>query len=193
MLLSIFIYPQRFSLLIISKLRRVHLLTSSLDSGLIAMLIFTTNFENKVHHEKNITKSLSEYNSIIALTVVTAFYRQVLVYDTLAQQNIVQAGALTVDYGIHCVLKGIEYPAHAEYARFVRINPEAIRNPMLQSKARLARRLSLTIVIIMPVWTVYSMFLVWKLHREMAWKTFRKMDADLVMQHRYRTFQVSVC
>ncbi|KAJ5762805.1 hypothetical protein N7533_001486 [Penicillium manginii] len=44
----------------------------------------------------------------------------------------------------------------------------------------------------MPIWTAFSVFLVWRLQREMAWKTFRKMDADLVMQHKYRTFQVLV-
>ena len=137
---------QRHPLIMLRKLPKINFLTSSLaSSGLIATLIFTTNFENKVHPGKNITKPLSEYNSIIALTVVTAFYRQVLVYETLIQQNIVQARALAVVYGIRCVLKGIEHPAHVEYAKLVAINPEAIHNPILQSKARAARRLSLTI------------------------------------------------
>lgn len=155
------------------------------------MLASSSDSEKKFQDEKNVSTPRHEYHAIIILFAVTSFYRQVLVYDTLAQQNIVQAGGISVDYGIHCIFQGTQYPAVAEYARLAESDPQAIQYKVNKSKAFLAKRLILSIVIIMPIWTIFSIFLGWKLKREMAWKTFRKMDADLVMQHKYRTFQVS--
>lgn len=127
----------------------------------------------------------------IALLVITCTYRQVLVYDILAQQNIVQAGGLSLYYAVSSIYTGIEYPA-IEFKRQVGKNyPSTAEGALLESKIELGRNLLLAMVIITPVWTVVSIFLNWKLQQEMAWKTFRKMDADLVMQHKYRTFQVS--
>lgn len=127
----------------------------------------------------------------IALLVITCTYRQVLVYDILAQQNIVQAGGLSLYYGVNCIYTGMEYPA-TEFTRQVGKNyPDTAESALLESKIELGRSLLLSMVIITPIWTVVSICLNWKLQQEMAWKTFRKMDADLVMQHKYRTFQAS--
>lgn len=131
------------------------------------------------------------FHASIALVVISCLYRQVLVYDTLAQQNIIQTGGLSVLYGMDCIFNGMEYST-SDFTRAVtQANAKPDNNPSIESRTMLARKLCLALVIVMPCWTVFSVFLVWRLQREMAWKTFRKMDADLVMQHKYRTFQVS--
>lgn len=176
-----------------SSLQERNVVTASWNIEILAVISHSpiNRFSSAIIGILSWTSSpLPAFHAGVALVVISFIYRQALIYDTLAQQNIIQAGGLSVMSGMDCFFNGMQYTA-SDFTRAITqtdANPGSC--PLIEPRSTLARKLHLASVVILPFWTLFTVFMVWRLQREMAWKTFRKMDADLVMQHKYRTFQV---
>ena len=133
----------------------------------------------------NTTSSRVTY-VFLSLLVLGFLYRLVLVYDMLAQQSTAGAIGICVYSVILCIMIGLQYPQMQNG-----INTLAEFEVLPSALWGTTQKLLISVAVTTGCFTLWSLFLIWKIRKDFAWEVFRKVDADLDMQRRYRLYQVS--
>ncbi|PLB49777.1 hypothetical protein P170DRAFT_409379 [Aspergillus steynii IBT 23096] len=126
-------------------------------------------------------------HSFLSLIIIGLFYRSVLAYDMLAQQNTIQIYGICVYSIVLSVLSGLQYsqffPSTAVLSDGYAMDdyPWPIYNGTL-----------ITIIVLSTMSCCWILPVGWKLSEEFAWVVFQKVEADIPMRSRYWTFQILI-
>lgn len=157
-------------------------------------LVLSTDFRHsatfaifRVNMKANDTPSSRTSEQFTVLLMLGLIYRLILVYDTLAQSNIVGALGVCAYSIILCIFTSVQYSQISTSIAVLTVNDYV----SLGLWGRI-QGLLISVIVTTGCFILWSFFLIWKFREDFSWESFLKVNADLDMQLRYRLYQVLI-